>query len=106
MAYDTVAADYAEQLKTLLAATPMDRAMLGVFAELVQDAGARPVADLGCGPGRVTGYLDSLGLDVFGVDLSPAMVEVARQTYPNLRFEVGPMTAVDRADGALGGIVA
>ncbi|MER5827399.1 methyltransferase domain-containing protein, partial [Streptomyces mirabilis] len=26
---------------------------------------------MGCGPGRITAHLRDLGLDVFGVDLSP-----------------------------------
>jgi ubiquinone/menaquinone biosynthesis C-methylase UbiE len=34
------------------------------------------------------------------------MVAVARRTYPGLRFDVGSMTALDLADGCLGGIVA
>jgi SAM-dependent methyltransferase len=45
-------------------------------------------------------------VSAFGVDLSPKMVEIARRTYPNLRFEVGSMTALDLADGELGGVVA
>jgi SAM-dependent methyltransferase len=60
--------------------------MLAAFAELVQAAGGGPVADLGCGPGRVTAHLDGPGVAAFGVDLSPGMVDVARQTYPGLRF--------------------
>jgi SAM-dependent methyltransferase len=47
------------------------------------------VTEPGCGTGRVTAYLDDLGLPVFGVDLSPQMVAVARQSNPGLRFEVG-----------------
>lgn len=34
------------------------------------------------------------------------MVAVARRTYPDLRFDKGSITAVDVADGVLGGIVA
>ena len=68
-------------------------------------AGCGPVAELGCGPGRVTAYLRDLGLDVFGVDLSPVMIDLARETYPDLRFEVGSMDALDLADGQLNGIV-
>lgn len=105
-AYDTVATDYAELLDGALEAMPMDRAMLGVFAELVLADGAGPVGDLGCGPGRITTYLDSLGLDAFGVDLSSAMVEVARRRYPHLRFDVGSLTDLDLDDGSLGGVVA
>ncbi|MEQ7009673.1 class I SAM-dependent methyltransferase [Actinopolymorpha sp. B17G11] len=118
-AYDTVAVDYAELLEVELGEKPLDRAFLAAFAELVQAggagaagapgpaaAGAAPVADLGCGPGRVTAYLDGLGLRVFGVDLSPAMIEVARQAHPHLRFEEGSLADLDVADGVLGGIVA
>lgn len=80
--------------------------MLASFAELVQAAGGGPVADLGCGPGRATAYLCSLGLDVFGIDLSPEMVALARQAHPGLRFDEGSMNALDVADGALGGVLA
>lgn len=105
-AYDTVAVDYAERLRTELAAKPVDRALLAAFAELVQAAGGGPVADLGCGPGRVTAHLRALGLSAFGVDLSPAMIAVARRAHPDLRFDEGSMTALDLPDGVLGGIVA
>ncbi|MEV1290151.1 class I SAM-dependent methyltransferase [Micromonospora sp. NPDC049679] len=105
-AYDTVAVDYAERLRAELVAKPLDRALLAAFAELVQAGGGGPVADLGCGPGRVTAHLHSVGLTAFGVDLSPAMVAVARRTYPELRFDEGSMTALDLTDDILGGIVA
>lgn len=91
--YDTVADDYAELVKSLLAKEPLGRAMLAAFAEHVRADGGQPVADLGCGPGHVTAHLNSLGVSAFGVDLSPKMVEIARRTYPDLRFEVGSMTA-------------
>ncbi len=102
-AYDTVAADYAEVLRDLLADSTFDRAMLGAFAELVPEG---RVAEIGCGPGRIAAHLASLGLDVFGVDLSPQMVEVARERYPGLRFEVGTMLALDLPDASLDGLVA
>jgi SAM-dependent methyltransferase len=106
IAYDTVAADYAELLHDALAAAPLERALLGAFAELVQAGGGGPVVDVGCGPGRITTYLDKLGLDVSGVDLSPEMVAVARRLYPGLSFAAGTMTDLDFADGALAGLVA
>ncbi|MFD7258672.1 class I SAM-dependent DNA methyltransferase [Streptomyces sp. NPDC059874] len=108
--YDTVAVDYARLLGTELFDKPLDRAMLAAFAEYVRggnEGGAeRAVADVGCGPGRVTAHLDGLGVPTFGVDLSPAMVAVARRTYPGLRFDVGSMAALDVADGVLGGVLA
>jgi SAM-dependent methyltransferase len=104
--YDAVAADYAGWLRDELAAKPLDRAMLAGFAELVRAAGSGPVADIGCGAGRVTAHLHGLGLPAFGVDLSPQMVAVARRSYPGLRFEVGSMLALDLPDGTLGGLLA
>jgi SAM-dependent methyltransferase len=105
-AYDTVAADYAVLLRDELDGLPIDRAVLAAFAELVQADGPGVVADLGCGPGRVTAHLDALGLTVFGVDLSSAMVAEARAAHPRLRFERGSMHALDLDDGELAGVVA
>ncbi|KAB8197208.1 methyltransferase domain-containing protein [Nonomuraea phyllanthi] len=102
--YNAIAADYAEAFHGELAAMPLDRAMFAAFAELVHGRG--PVADVGSGPGQITALLHDLGLDAFGVDLSPAMVALARRTYPELRFEEGSMLALDLPDGALGGLVA
>jgi SAM-dependent methyltransferase len=104
--YDAIATDYAERFRDELVARPLDRAMLAGFAELVLARGDGPVADVGCGPGRVTGYLNDLGLPVFGIDLSPEMIAISRRTYPDLRFEVGSMLALDVPDAALGGVLA
>jgi SAM-dependent methyltransferase len=103
--YDTVAADYADLLRGNLAGQPYDRAVLGLFAELVAAAGGGPVADVGCGPGRITGHLAGLGLDAFGIDLSPAMVDVARRDHPDLRFAVGSMTDLDLSDASVAGLL-
>jgi ubiquinone/menaquinone biosynthesis C-methylase UbiE len=104
-AYDTVAVDYERLLRDALRARPLDRAMLAAFAEAVRDEDGGPVADLGCGTGRVTAYLHDLGVPAFGIDLSSEMVAVARRTFPGLRFDEGSMTALDLKDGVLGGIV-
>ncbi|MEU1666948.1 methyltransferase domain-containing protein [Streptomyces sparsogenes] len=104
-AYDAVAVLYADLFRNELDGQPLDRAVLAAFAELAGSAGAGPVAELGCGPGRVTAHLRGLGVDAFGVDLSPVMIDIARETYPDLRFEVGSMEALDLADGELGSIL-
>jgi SAM-dependent methyltransferase len=104
--YDTVAVDYANLLNGELAAKPVDRAVLALFAELVQAAGGGSVADLGCGPRsrdgtpRVTGPLRAC------VDLSPGMVAVARRSHPGLRYDVGSMSSLDIAEGVLAGALA
>lgn len=104
--YDAIATEYADLFRTVLEDRPLDRAVLGAFAELVLAAGGGPVADLGSGPGRVTAHLHGLGLAVSGLDLSPRMVELARAEHPGVRFEVGSLTDVDAADGTLAGVVA
>ncbi|MEU9335534.1 class I SAM-dependent methyltransferase [Streptomyces sp. NPDC048290] len=104
--YDTIAADYVEHVPPPAALDPLSRAMLAAFAELVRTAGLGPVADLGCGPGRVTAYLAGLGVTAFGVDVSPAMIGLARRAHPELRFTEGSMTALETGDATLGGILA
>lgn len=104
--YDAVAATYAERFTAELAAKPVDRGLLAAFADLVLADGGGPVADLGCGPGHVGAHLRELGLDVFGVDLSPGMVAVARDRHPDMRFDVGSMLALDLPDAALAGACA
>jgi SAM-dependent methyltransferase len=104
--YDIDASGYADKVRGLLDARPYLRASLGLFAELVQGAGGGPVADVGCGPGYVTGYLHDAGVDAFGIDLSAEMIAIARRDHPDLRFEVGTMTDLDLADDSVAGIVA
>src|SRR5918998_1652813 len=104
--YNALATDVAELWKDDLAGQPLDRAILATFAELVLTAGGGPVADIGCGTGRVTGHLHGLGVDVFGIDLSPGMLAIARRDHPGLRFDVGSMTALDVPDAALAGLMA
>ncbi|MEU9701389.1 class I SAM-dependent methyltransferase [Streptomyces sp. NPDC047981] len=106
--YDTVAAAYVGRVPPPTGLDPVSRRMLDAFAELAAGAARLgPVADVGCGPGKVTAYLAERGVaDVFGVDLSPAMVRQARRAYPELPFVVGSMTALPVADRALGGVLA
>ncbi|NUR93477.1 MAG: methyltransferase domain-containing protein [Nonomuraea sp.] len=100
--YDAMATAYNETYRHTLRDDPMERAMLAVFAEQVDG----PVADLGCGNGRITGHLKGLGLDVFGVDLSPGMLAIARAQVPGVDFREGSLLALDLPDGSLGGLVA
>jgi SAM-dependent methyltransferase len=104
--YDTDAVGYAEKVRGLLDGSPYLRASLALFAELVRDAGGGLVADVGCGPGYVTRHLHDLGVDAFGIDLSPEMIAIASRDYPDLRFEVGTMTDLDLADDSVIGVLA
>jgi ubiquinone/menaquinone biosynthesis C-methylase UbiE len=96
-AYDAIAQDYVERLGDELAYKPLDRAFLGMLAEQAGPGAA--CADLGCGPGHVTGWLAGRGLRLVGIDLSPAMVDVARREHPEAEFRVGDLLDLPAADG-------
>jgi SAM-dependent methyltransferase len=104
--YDTVAVSYADQVRDAIGGLQYLRTALALFAESVRAAGGGPVADVGCGPGHVTAYLHELGVDAFGVDLSPGMIDVARRDHPHLRFEVRSMTDLDLPAGSVAGLLA
>jgi SAM-dependent methyltransferase len=104
--YDTVAVSYARQVREAPAGKPYLRAALALFADMVHAAGGGSVADVGCGPGHVTAHLHELGVDAFGIDLSPVMIDVARRDHPGLRFEVGSMTDLDLADASVAALLA
>ena len=103
--YDAAAEAYAQRFVDELDHKPLDRALLAAFAEQ-RPPGGLPVADLGCGPGHVARHLARLGAAAIGIDLSPAMVAIARRLTPDVDFRVGSMLALDAPDGAWAGIVA
>ncbi len=78
-------------------------AWIARLAEWLGDSPVR-VADLGCGTGSLSVLLATAGHEVTGIDLSPAMVERARQkardTGIDTRFEVGDASNPDLAPGA------
>lgn len=105
-AYDLVAEDYAKLLRGELDGKPLDRAILAVFAEAARQLAEAEVADVGCGPGRITDYLRSLGVAAFGIDLSAEMVAVARRDYPGVRFWQGSMLDLKLPEASLAGLLA
>lgn len=105
-AYDGVVELYASMFSSRLETRPFARNMIGTFAEFVRDTGNLRVADVGCGPGHLTAMLHDLGLDAFGLDLSPGMIAHARLAYPTLRFDEARMEALPVEDGAVGGVLA
>jgi SAM-dependent methyltransferase len=58
------------------------------------------VLDAGCGPGRVGGYLSSVGHRVVGVDVDPVLIDAARADHPGPTWLVGDLAELDlRAHG-------
>lgn len=105
--YDATATAYVEAIGTRLSPDfegPVDRAVLAAFADLAGDA-ERPVADLGCGPGRVAAFLVEREITTVGLDLSPAMLAAARDAHAAIPFTAGDLTRLPVRDDGLGGAV-
>ncbi|WP_116112486.1 class I SAM-dependent methyltransferase [Austwickia chelonae] len=108
--HDRLAEVYAERLAGHLAQAPAERAVLGLFGELVRGAadstaGEMLVGDIGCGTGRLVPFLTTLGLSPRGVDLSTEMIRVARREHPGFTFEVGDLRELPFEDASLSGVV-
>jgi ubiquinone/menaquinone biosynthesis C-methylase UbiE len=101
--YDVVAERYAAQRVASLDRQPFDCDVLDRYADAVRGRGQ--VCDVGCGPGVIAGYLYARGVDVFGIDISPRMIEVARERHPAIAFRQGDLRTLDVPDASLAGIV-
>ncbi len=102
--YDRAADRYAETFFHELERKPFDRELLDKFADALR--GRDQVCDLGCGPGHIARYLKARGVDVFGLDISPRMIEIAARLNPDTLFRQGDMLALDLPDQTLSGVVA
>ncbi|GAA2153821.1 class I SAM-dependent methyltransferase [Nocardioides koreensis] len=106
-AHDVLAAVYVDRLANILDQMPIERAVLGLFADLVREGGTgTDVGDIGCGTGRLAPYLSTRGLSPRGVDLSPEMIRVAQRDYPGFPFQVADLRALPFEDTSLDGVVA
>lgn len=106
--YDASAERYVQFTGTeisLATEGPVDQALLMAFIELTKMSGLTHAADVGCGPGRVAAFMAAGGLDPVGVDVSPAMLEIARRAHPALHFAEGRLDKLPFGDGTLGGAV-
>jgi len=101
--YDRMAEEYVAFVGSEFGKQSLTRSALELFAHEVANAGR--VADVGCGPGHLTALLADLGLDIFGVDISPTIVDLARAAYPRLHFESGTLAALPIDTGALSAVV-
>ena len=102
--YDAVAQVYEQRYGEELRHKPLDRALLRVFGNDVGPASV--VGDVGCGPGHITAHLRKLGLRPVGIDLSPRMIELAHERFPDVDFAVGSMLALSADDHSWAGMVA
>ncbi|MFC0111143.1 class I SAM-dependent methyltransferase [Kibdelosporangium aridum] len=83
--YDVFADEFLEHARDGLYNAHYDRP---ACLELLGDVGGRTVVDVACGPGLYAGELVARGARVIGCDVSPRMIELARQRVPSGEFHV------------------
>ena len=94
----------AEEFDAARSRSLFERGWLDRFLALVPPGA--PVLDLGCGAGEpITAHLIARGHPVTGVDLSPAMLAIARARWPGGDWREGDMRTLDLSE-RFGGIAA
>lgn len=106
--YDKVADQYASKFLSELDSKPLDRVLLKDFISSNGSKGR--IIDLGCGPGQTTRFLmeHHSACCVLGTDLSPAMIQQAKQHHadvigPRMAFEVADMLSLQYPAAAFQG---
>ncbi len=65
------------------------------------------ILEIGCGPGNITRFIlhKRHDLAVFGIDIAPNMVELAKKNNPSAEFTVMDSREIDRLDQKFDGII-
>ena len=63
--------------------------------------------EIGCGPGNITKYLLSQrpDFDIFGIDIAPNMIELAKKNNPTAKFAVMDSRQINRLETKYDGII-
>ncbi len=63
--------------------------------------------EVGCGPGNITKYLLSKRPDfnIFGIDIAPNMIELAKKNNPTASFELMDCRLISKLKGKYDGII-
>jgi trans-aconitate methyltransferase len=102
LAYASVAELYIELFGTSQQVPADDLAFIG------RHLAGRPgtVLDLGCGPGHITDYLRSLGVNATGIDMVPEFIAHAQSAHPSGSYQLGSFENLAVADHSITGILA
>lgn len=103
-AYEQLADGYAGRFGDDLERNDLDSMVLDRAVDLLERSAL--VVDLGCGPGQVASYLMRRGYQAVGVDLTPAMLDVARQLMPHPALVNGNVLQLPLRDSGVDGAIA
>lgn len=79
---------YAEIYDYLVFNNLKDEYEVGEIINKTTPSSVSKILDVGCGTGHHVSELSSRGLDVIGIDISPSMIDKAKQNYPDYKFKV------------------
>lgn len=85
--------DYLYFYEEMLSAARSD-ADAQTIADLLSLGPGMRVLDVPCGEGRIAGRLAALGCEVVGVDSSARFIELGRERYPDVHFELADMRSL------------
>ena len=103
-AYEGVIDGYADAFGDGLERSAFDRSVLDdAIASLPATA---LLVDLGCGPGQIACYLSAHGRRAFGLDLTPAMLKIARRRHNDLPLIGADLLYLPLRAGTVDGVVA
>ncbi len=98
--YNTIAQPYSEKYFT----DTSDFAHIESFISRIKPHGS--VLEIGCGAGQFSQYLISKGFSVIGIDLSDAMLTLAKEHVPQGDFQTMDMRSLSFPDSMFDGVIA
>ncbi len=65
------------------------------------------ILEIGCGPGNITKYLlaKRADFDIFGIDISPNMIALAKNNNPSANFAIMDCRQIDKIETKFDGII-
>lgn len=84
------------------------RAALDLFCDRLYPETGAAILDIACGPGNMSRYIldQKPGVRLLGLDLAPAMIELAKRNNPEARFLLMDAREISTLPGPYDGIIA
>ena len=104
ISYSKVAEKYANAFFNELENKPLDKKLYELFALKVPKNGK--CIEIGCGPGEISTYLHSIGINIIGIDKSKEMIDQAKKLNQNIKYIEGDVFELSLENNCINGIVA